>query len=669
MRGCVALAACLLALPSVGGQPLPETLEGSDPAGDVQGFGLDGAPLGTVAGHDYIDVTGARIAKHSNTELLFALSVRDPEGLWVIGENNLDISASLHFVFGSVHYFLEYAGRGEACLRRYVSEGRFDPMVCNPAAVQDGELIAIVPSNPIKDIGGVRLRHPAQLSEVWAEGRLKTLILPEYDSVATFVDRAPDKDVWGALRTPNEPGAGPLLLTPVQRSQGSNGGAGVMLFEVVADNIGIAGIDAVLQVGGLPDSWSSLVPGRLHLDAGETRVIPLLVTRPFAHDHGSTVAFNLTAEVIGVQLVTQPLQVHFFDVPQPAGHHPSLFLHSKEFPGNGIGAWLDTIDPHPEDQDLPFDHWSQYDDFGAGKAHDFFWVPQSLGIGLDFDLARVGRLSVSLQSDFAVTTLASIRLDHCNPADISGRDFAEYRGDMGCPGTWLPVMQAEPFKLDLAVGLNPIDLEMAPTPYGDLLPYQSGAMLALVIELEVALTDGFVNKIYVLPADARIDLPLFEFQPPLTAALADLGNLEIVGEAVERSAGPGSQLVMPRIVANRGETGLDVKLEAIGYNAGWVHLDPETFHLEPGAELPFEVIVNIPHDATDIDFAQVYVVASSQGDDHLVTILPMRIDAQGPEIHEGSTPPNARHESPSPAPALLALAFLTLALARRRIAR
>ena len=673
MRGCVALAVCLLLVPAVAGQPLPETLEGTDPTGDVQGFG-NGVPLGPVDGHDFLDVTGARVEKHSSTELLFALGIVDPEGLWLRDDNRLGVSAALHFVFGGAHYFIEYAQRDEACLRRYVSAERYDQIDCAPVEAANGELVAIVPSTPIRDLGGVRLRHPAQLSEVWAEAREREIINADRSAVVTLLDRAPDADVWGSLRTPVDPGAGPLLLTPVRGTQGSNGGAGVLLFELVADNIDAQAIDVVLTIDGLPQDWSGLVPARLHLEPGESRTIPLLVSTPFGHDHGSTIPFTVTAEVLGLQVLTEELEVHFFDVPQPAGHHPTLYVHSgSTSPGatRPVYNWIDTLPSNPKDEQLSFTPTGGTNDYSGGTHTDFFLIDMvpGLGIGLDFDLSRPGQARFVLQSDIATTVTASIRLEHCNPADPSGRDYAEYRSDFNCPGTWLPVLEAPAQDLDLAMGSTQVDVEMTATAYADLLPFQQGSVLAFVVELESPLATGYPNTISMLPTDARIDLPVFEFQPPLTGILAELGSLEVIGEAIDRSAGPGSQLVMQRTVANNGDEALDIDLDAIGYNAQWVEILPATLHLEPGEEHAFEVMVTVPPEAGSTEFAQVYLVAASQGDDQIVSVLPMRINAQGPEVHEQPTLATDKRESPGTSAFLLGFAILALALARRNAVR
>lgn len=670
MRGRLAVAVCFLTLPTALGQPLPEMLEGTDPIGDVQAVGRDGALLGPAPEQGFLDVTGARVEKHSSTELLFALGLVDPEGLWLRNDGNLGVSATLHFVFGGVHYFIEYADRGEACLRRFVSADRYDPMSCSPVEVQDGELVALVASTPITDLGGVKLRHPAQLSEVWAEARQQAMSLPDRTWTVTFLDRAPDVDVWGSLRTPVDPGAGPLLLTPVQGFQGSNGGGGVLLFELVADNIDAEAIDAVLTIAGLPDGWAGLVPARLHLDPGESRTIPLLVSMPFGHDHGSSVPFNVTAEVPGRQVLTEDLQVHFFDVPQPAGHHPTLYLHSgATAPGAStpVYTWIDTIQENGDDERLSFGATGGSTDYGSVTHRGFFFVPMvpDLGIGLDFDLGRTGRAQLAFQSDFATTVMARISLMHCNPSDLTGRDFAEYRNDFRCPGTWLPVLEAEPSSLSLAMGANPIDIELMPTVYADLLPLQSGALLAFVVELDYPFVPGYANSIDMLPADGRIELPLFEYQPPLRGVLADLGNLEILGEPVERSAGPGSQLVLQHRIVNHGAEALDIDFETIGSNAAWVEIQPSPMRLEAGDESPFEVKVNVPKDAGALEFAQVYVVASSQGDDQVVSVLPVRINAQGPVVHEQEQAAPTR-ETPVLPTALLVLSLLALAVVHRR---
>lgn len=78
----------------------------------------------------------------------------------------------------------------------------------------------------------------------------------------------------------------------------------------------------------VPDTWKIDAPQAILLEPGEVHDLPIVVTVPFAHSHGTTDAATVRLEdPAGSGGVA--IGIHALDIPQPAGHHDDLFLHSR----------------------------------------------------------------------------------------------------------------------------------------------------------------------------------------------------------------------------------------------------------------------------------------------------------------------------------------------------
>lgn len=661
MKLLVAAMMLFLLVPAVTAQNLPEILTGEDAVGDVMIQGLDGSKQPGAGQFGYLDITAARIEKASPTAMTFALNVVDPDTLWgpIFSQDGVRVNVELHFTFGGIHYFLDYGAANEACLRRYVSDLRSDPIHCYDAT-NNGELVATFDSSLITDLGGAALRHPAQLTDVHAETRQLLLGLGDAGS-AYATDTGPDTGTWGGLRTPADPGAGPLLLTPRQSLRGSNGGGGVLLFEVVANNIGKQPLNVFLTTTGLPSSWSAQNPSRITLQADEERILPIIVTMPFGHQHGGTIRFNLTATVLDGQRLTQPLAVHFFDTPQPAGHHPGLYLHSVTVPGNGIAAWMNTIINEDGDQAVPAPSFATHinqANLGSTKLY-FTPLSEALAIGLDFDITKLVTASFGFEAQLPETVHVSARLEHCNPTNLDGRDYAEYGGDLMCRGTWIPLAGLDQ-QVELVMGHNQLDWNLDVTPYADLVPPQPEAMMAF--NVEVARSQAAGGDIDLTIAGSKLALPLYEYQPALSTDLAHLGDLAFTALPEHRQAPKGSTVQLHATLANRGNTDQDVVFEAAGLNSQWLRL-PNSVTIPAGQVFEFALTIAIPRDAKDN--LQAYLVARTTGANELVAAAPLAITlTDGPPIHEVT---GATKGTQAPGLGTLTMvAVLALATLRRR---
>lgn len=623
--------------------------------------------MGTSAQAGYVDVLAGAVRKGSTGTMAFDLQVADPTSLWEdpLASQNLGQRVATHFLFGGVHYYVDFAWfPREGCLQRVVGADDYDHVLCVDATLTNGVFQAEIPSTVIRDLAGAVLRHPAQLDEVWAEGHQDFFSPP---TQLTLRDLAPDTGAWGSLRTPIDPGAGPLLLNPIQQLLGSNGGPAVLAFQLVADNVAKEPLDVLLTAEGLPQGWNARIPARIHLDAGETRTLPLLVTIPGAHAHGETIEFTVNAQPLGLDVVSVDLAVHFFTVPQPAGHHPDLYLHSATGQG-GAYWWMDTNQDHPDDEALPIGSFGPgYTDYLTQTSYDLFLVDLSpaLGIGLDFDLTRSVAATFTLDTDLPRDAAISARLEHCNPSDFGGRSYEEYRGDIPCPGTWHRLAGYE--STGLAMGVNEFEVDMAVTPYANLVPPRFNSALAFIVEVTQPLASP-PGAVTILPAGSRFNLPLHEYQPPLGKDAA-LGSLDIVAEgAVERVVAPGSTAWTTLRLSNLGDQPRDITMELVGHNAQWASVEPTSLRLDAARGAAVFVRLEVPADAVANEFAQFYVVASVEGDDNLVALAPLRFTVDDFAPKESDTDPRPETKgkgAPGPSFVVVAIALLALAIRRR----
>ena len=200
----------------------------------------------------------------------------------------------------------------------------------------------------------------------------------------------------------------------------SNGEAATYKFDLSAGHDGAEDTRFRVFVENVPLGWNVTLPGEfVDLPAGRPVLFPIYVTTVFRHQHGSAENFQLRLqEVDGDRYATVDLGVHFLAVPQPAGHHSQLFVHSNDWAGTagvvnaplgGTGGYLtmNTMEEDPSDTKKPALGRSEVAVLNSGVgtgalgASRFFWsvcLDPGLRLGLDFDLGRQGTVTVPISS-------------------------------------------------------------------------------------------------------------------------------------------------------------------------------------------------------------------------------------------------------------------------------
>lgn len=198
----------------------------------------------------------------------------------------------------------------------------------------------------------------------------------------------------------------------------SNGEAATYQFDLSAGHDGAEAARYRVFAENVPLGWNVTLPGEfVDLPAGRPVLFPIYVTTVFRHQHGSAESFQLHLhEVDGERYATVDLGVHFLAVPQPAGHHSQIYLHSNDWAGTagmvnaplgGTGGYLtmNTMEEDPSDTRKPAIGRSEVAFLNSGPGSvgvsRFSWsscLDPGLRLGLDFDLGRQGTITIPISS-------------------------------------------------------------------------------------------------------------------------------------------------------------------------------------------------------------------------------------------------------------------------------
>lgn len=320
---------------------------------------------------------------------------------------------------------------------------------------------------------------------------------------------------------------GHALLTSAQPFRASNGEATTFAYNVTAHNQGGTDDDFVLRATGVPERTNvSLVTDRLHIAAGGEESFTVWVSVPFAHDHGTTRSF-----VLELASATDPgsvgrleVGVRYLAVPQPAGHHDTLYVHShreeglqepviQRAPGIvGNNGFLNTLDEDPTDSHdgLAFSSGSGGGG-GSPDAYEFYVdLAPSLLVGIDADLSRVGEMQVQFGS-------RSPRQDVMVSAEVVVGTRGEGTQTLAKMG---PTAATAAGDVYTAVG------DLVPQAEADLVPFAPGMNLFLMVHFE---------SMGALPADppwlmtgSWLRLPLLDYHDPVEG-MPETGAVVLAG--------------------------------------------------------------------------------------------------------------------------------------------
>ena len=487
-------------------------------------------------------------------------------------------------------------------------------------------------------------------------------------------DRMPD-DGMGTVDVEVRLGlaqVGHLVLHSDDPRRASNGEASTFVFEAYAHNTGGDDDLAVLAAKDVPSGWSVVFPHPvIALEAGQTATFPVVVSTPFAHQHGSAKTFvvEATSESAPTAVGRVELGLTYLATPQPAGHHDTLYFHSLSgegftgTPADEVLGWdrafMNAAETFDGDEAIPVSGSNGlYVDDTVYTVYGW-QVPLDPGLrmGLDFDLEGQAELTVPIKATLAelqATLTAELVLvqggwwfDEDNPR--------------------LATFKAEP--VDLLPGdektytlTSPID------PAADLVPYERGQSLVLGIRLTSSRPPTFLaDEAPVLLPGGSLRLPLFEYHDPVDEVFQADGDgprLAAVG-AAERLANPGDTVRFPVDLSNPGPESR-FGLSVVGLHAEHVRLPGGGSVTVPrDGTARIDVEVDVPE--TMADGERIDIVLQADAEDQLPALVRLVVEADTEKEHEGDAPaPAADGGKESPGAASILLLGAVLALAGRR---
>jgi mannose-6-phosphate isomerase-like protein (cupin superfamily) len=484
----------------------------------------------------------------------------------------------------------------------------------------------------------------------------------------------------------------------------SNGEATTFLFEVEATNSGPTQT-FTLETSGVPATWHVELPSdAIEILEEDVVRIPVLVSTPFAHEHGKLQSFVLEAKgTMGDDVGRVQLGVRYTQPPQPAGHHSTVYLHTapargEEALNSALGTafgqefkelYFNTQAPadDPNDRKIPVAGTLSEINPGPPPSIAYTWrIPLSpaLEMGLDFDLAATGTIDLGVDSLLPMPgAVLTGRLVYTAP------DADQSCGSDGCSiddfyfgyGDHLTVAAIGP-SAPVDVGPNAVGTSFSaavlPLPAGDYLPFSPGGQLGMELNLTFTRVDTLIG-----PRDApklsggEAVLPLAEYHDPVDQVFSSLAGLMIVvdGDA-ERLVNPGETLLFDLGLMNHGSEEASYDLELTGSNAGWAFIVGDTHVTVPvGETRQLGIAVTAPAGASDGDLADLVFAAVDAKDPTARTLarLVAVVDTDADQPDDAARVPGLQDRlSSKDSPglgaglALAGLAAVAVALRRRR---
>ncbi|MHB1260928.1 MAG: hypothetical protein ACYC2H_04350 [Thermoplasmatota archaeon] len=489
----------------------------------------------------------------------------------------------------------------------------------------------------------------------------------------SVTDALPDAAPYPAL--PIQLGlaqTGHARLTSAMPFRASNGEATTFVYNITAHNLADREDTFQLAAQSVPAGYSVVLPvPALAIPAGGKADVPVLLSMPFGHQHGAVASLVLELSSLsdGSAIGRLEIGVRFLAIPQPAGHHDTVFLHQAP-QGNGalvpffaFGAeYMNTLEEDPLDAGGK-SYTSGFSSNGNEYEHSWdFPLQPTLQMGLHVDQAKVGHLRLPIgttvpQNQVKVTA----RLYAWDE-----RQFTFFEDPDGM------VAKAESEPVDLGPSSEHLfELDLLPTEGVGRVPFTPGTNLHLGIEVTHAgpPTLGFASEgLYIGPGSSA-RLPLQEWHDPVDEVLAALDGpgLSPLGPQ-ERLVNPGEAVVFPLSIANPFAKSKRFDLEVSGPNAGWATLSPDSVEVPANSVAQATVVVRAPTGAVDGDRADLVLQAFPRDDPTSRGLLRLvaEVDTDADQVDDSAIAPTPGKKSPSAGLPVALAALAGLALVRRR---
>jgi hypothetical protein len=401
----------------------------------------------------------------------------------------------------------------------------------------------------------------------------------------------------------------------------TNGEASTLVFQTSVTNTQDQKIDLAVSVKDKMPQWTVSFSDSISVPARSFVNVSFLVTIPFSHQHGSIHHFQAAFNAVnGNEFAAVDLGVYWPIVPQPAGHHDTLWLHSlKETPdndfeglfGSGLHGWFSAVEEEEFDDgdDISTQFvWPANPEDQKGVAFWRMYLEPGLRMGLDFRTEETGTAEIAI--NFPTTIVdpeLEYRIDYAEVRQPRGRNddgidnaVPIISGSSGViPG---PVSGIQVFPLIL-------DIEDA----ADEIAFKSGTNLILTLVLRATAIGGTMgNDQGANPAlktsQSVMQWPLNEYQEPIDTNFQTDGALELnVGvEGQSRPVNKGETTIYTFDMKYHSSTAGAFRVELSGTNLEWATLVGDTeFSMVPHAERRLGLAVTAPKSASSGERADI----------------------------------------------------------------
>ena len=511
------------------------------------------------------------------------------------------------------------------------------------------------------------------LTDVYAVSRLSLAVI-RTGLFGEVTDRAPDGEETKAFTLQvGDFSSGHLKAEAEHRVRVSNGGSTTFVYRVALSNTGERPDEVEVAAINLPEEWNATVQSPVRLEGGQTKVVTVLASVPFAHKHGGFDSFNVSfaSRFDPASRAEVRLGVLHTPVPQPAGHHSDLFLHVEKRSGSfnfgGDDATMNTDPTH--DKDSPEAPAMGVEQGGAL----YWWIPLNprLSMGLDFDLERLGALTAAIAGRTVGEGKVSAELLY-GPANVGPWD-----DDGGM--TTLAESDEQAVALDLQAP-TAVSLVLTPLPEADYLAFDPESSLYLKVVLESEEQRNLCclaqTSSALITKDFKLTLPLNEYHDKLTGVAEAAAEIDLVAEgAVEKLGRPGTTMAYVFTLKNGGSKPALLEVDLAGAGVDMGTLAPEgPFELGPGESAKLTLAVAIPPQASEGQEIEVLLFAHAQDDPGRMaiartkTVVTLASDANADETDVLLAAQAADNDTPGLGAlgVLAALGVALLALRRRR---
>jgi hypothetical protein len=409
-----------------------------------------------------------------------------------------------------------------------------------------------------------------------------TLVLLESDEAAN------GKPVLPSISLPGESN---LFLYADEPYFYSNGEAGTFVYNVTLRNNGPAAI-IVLNASNVPNGWDIVLPNALSVGEGEHRDFYVITTIGSRHLHGETETFTITASS-NEESFQSELGIFFPTIPNPAGHHSTLYFHGDP-PAAGVLStplvlWMNTV-TDSEYTDAPYPAVSG----GFDGTFEHYWLAQlqpRLQMGLDFIEGGTAWLNGSMNFDAPSISLeisANLILGGSNEQILASS------GPITLPGA------------------TTVDFEIPLTVLDEInqIPFVEGSNMELEIMVN-HIGAPYSERVTLNLQGTTLQLPLTDFRPEIPNLPTSIKVEGFPAGIVPLNIGKGTLL---ELLTTGENSELEIQVE--GLNSEWVTHEEGA---RPGEK--FHLFIDVPETASIGDRVDVVVVLRGDSGEWLQPLI------------------------------------------------